>query len=328
MGTEPNRRSGRAQPWVLGQRVAVRYRVGEADGRQLYSDVLGELVGVEDPVRIRRENGDVVEMRRADVYRLSGIPPRPARRADPLELEEIAGAGWQAPDSAWLGRWWLRAADGWTQRANSVLPLGDPGLPVDDAVRRARQWYAERGLPLRFQVALPGAKELDAELDRAGLEAVSTTLLQTASISAFAGEPPITVELADAPSDGWQAGYRSRGASLPAVALSVLTNAARPVFASIVEDGEHVAIARAVVDSGWLGITAVEVAESHRRRGLAGAVMRALATWGASNGARQAYLQVTADNTVALAFYERLGFTTHHRYHYRIESAAQPNNSA
>ncbi|HEX3814652.1 MAG TPA: GNAT family N-acetyltransferase [Mycobacteriales bacterium] len=327
MGTE-RVRHGRVQPWVVGRRVVLRYRVGEADGRPLYSDVLGELVGVDDPVRIRRENGEVVEVRRADVYRLSGIPPRPERRADPLELDEIAAAGWQAPDSEWLGRWWLRAAEGWTQRANSVLPLGDPGLPVEEAVRRARQWYAERGLPLRFQLALPGSTELDAELDQAGLEAVSATLMQTASISAFAGEPPVTVELADAPSDGWRAGYRSRGASLPAVAVSVLTNAARPVFASIVEDGVHVAIARAVVDSGWLGITAVEVAESHRRRGLAGAVMRALATWGARNGARQAYLQVTADNTPALAFYERLGFTTHHRYHYRIEPATLRNSSA
>jgi N-acetylglutamate synthase len=68
-------------------------------------------------------------------------------------------------------------------------------------------------------------------------------------------------------------------------------------------------------------VTAVEVAPTHRRRGLGTEVMRALATWGACNGARQCYLQVEAGNEAAQAMYGRLGFRTHHRYHYRIDSA-------
>ena len=49
----------------------------------------------------------------------------------------------------------LRAAGGFTGRANSVLPLGDPGRPLPDAVRAAEAWYAERGLSPMFTLFGP-----------------------------------------------------------------------------------------------------------------------------------------------------------------------------
>ena len=44
-----------------------------------------------------------------------------------LELERVAAAHWRGTEQEWLGEWLLRAADGFTGRANSALPLGDPG---------------------------------------------------------------------------------------------------------------------------------------------------------------------------------------------------------
>jgi GNAT superfamily N-acetyltransferase len=307
--------------------VVLRRRLGVHEGREQYADVLGELVGTDDPIRIRRENGEIVEVPRAEIHRMKPIPPRPTRLIEPLELEEIAAAGWPAAETEWLGRWLLRAAEGWTGRANSVLPLGDPGLHVDQAIGRVREWYAARRLPARFQVPSPGADEVDAALEAAGFTAYSPTLVQTASLAAFSAQPRVEVALDATPSPEWLAAYHYRGGdSLPPVALPILTGAKLPVFASVVEAGQTVAVARAVVDSDWLGVTAVDVAPTHRRRGLATDVMRALATWGARNGARQSYLQVAAENEPAQALYERLGFRTHHRYHYRMD-AARPDTA-
>ena len=42
-------------------------------------------------------------------------------------LERAAARHWQAPETERLGEWLLRAAAGFTGRANSALPLGDPG---------------------------------------------------------------------------------------------------------------------------------------------------------------------------------------------------------
>jgi RimJ/RimL family protein N-acetyltransferase len=69
-----------------------------------------------------------------------------------------------------------------------------------------------------------------------------------------------------------------------------------------------------VPDPRWLGLSLIEVVPAERRRGLAKAVVGALARWAAALGAQRAYLQVEAHNTAAVALYERLGFATHHTY--------------
>ncbi len=98
-------------------------------------------------------------------------PAASARRRGPVAFyEELArisarrGSRWTGA----IGDWELRAASGFTRRANSVLPLGDPGTPLDEALAAVRRWYAARGLPARIQLATgrrhPGtaARELEA----------------------------------------------------------------------------------------------------------------------------------------------------------------------
>ena len=132
------------------------------------------------------------------------------------------------------------------------------------------------------------------------------------------------MELAAAPDDAWLAGYRYRGTPLPPVAYDVLVNADGPVFASVRDDpppAPLAAVARGAVVDGWLCVTAVTVDERHRRRGLATAVMATLGAWARDRGAHSCLLQVAGDNSPALALYARLGFTEHHRYHYRLGPA-------
>jgi ribosomal protein S18 acetylase RimI-like enzyme len=81
------------------------------------------------------------------------------------------------------------------------------------------------------------------------------------------------------------------------------------------------AVARGVLVEDWLVVTAVTVAEQARRRGLGTAVMAALGEWARDRGGRSCLLQVVETNGPALALYERLGFTEHHRYHYRLAPA-------
>ncbi len=97
----------------------------------------------------------------------------------------------------------------------------------------------------------------------------------------------------------------------------MLTRHDRAGFASVTLDGEIAAIGRGVIDDEWLGVSAVEVAPDLRRRGLATAVMQALWRWGAAAGAQRCYVQVSSDNTAAVALYERLGYWRHHDYRYR-----------
>ncbi len=50
--------------------------------------------------------------------------------------------------------------------------------------------------------------------------------------------------------------------------------------------------------------------------------MAALGAWARERGGHSCLLQVAGGNAPALALYERLGFTEHHRYHYRLGAGA------
>jgi GNAT superfamily N-acetyltransferase len=202
-----------------------------------------------------------------------------------------------------------------------VLVVGDPGLPLPDAVDAVTRWYADRGL--RPCAQLPGvqSRPADAAFAAAGWERDEDVLVLTAPIGPPA-PPAVPVDLAPAPDDAWLAGYRYRGSELPPVARQVLTSAEDAVFASVrLDDGPLAAVGRGALTDGWLGVTAVTVAEEHRRRGLATAVMAALQEWAAERGAHSVYLQVVAGNGPARALYRRTGFIEHHRYHYRRPAA-------
>jgi N-acetylglutamate synthase len=253
-------------------------------------------------------------------------PGTAATGIDDLELEEIAGRGWQGFESSWLGRWLLRASAGFTGRANSVLPLGDPGVSLAAALGRVSWWYADRGLPARFQVPLPARVDLDGALAELGWIATDRTHVLTAPVSAVLAAVPDRYDvqplvMETAPSPQWLRLYRYRGGPPPAAALRQLVQADRPVFMSIRDGDEPLAIARGALAAGWIGITAVEVAEPARRRGLGSHIVRELCAWAATAGpepAHSVYLQVQTGNAAALALYDRLGFTTHHDYQYRL----------
>lgn len=240
---------------------------------------------------------------------------------DPLALEEVAALGWRPVEEAWQGRWLLRASQGFTGRANSVLPLGDPGRPLADALDQVGNWYLGRCLVARFQLPLPATAALDAELATRGWTACRPSRFCVADVSAvLASTPPSSdVRLDREPSAEWLAGYHDYrgGRELPPVARRLMMSARAQCFASIVAEDRVVAIGRAAYDAGWAGVSAMAVDPAWRRRGLASRLLGALCGWAADTGAASIYLQVGAENTGARALYARHGFLQHHRYQYR-----------
>ncbi|MFJ3900909.1 GNAT family N-acetyltransferase [Streptomyces sp. NPDC090025] len=310
----------------VGKRVSVRYVTETAAPGEIYTDVVGVLTSWDAGVLlITRRTGESV---RVDAGRLvSGkvVPAAPARRRGPAasfpELARVTARAWQPVESEPLGEWTLRAADGFTRRANSVLPLGDPGLPLDAALTRVREWYAARGLPAYLQTAT-GAQDaqetLCAELDARGWTREVSAQVRIAGLAPVGDlDADISaVRLARAADESWLRRYQRFGEPGPHV-TKVLGSGPSVWFASVPGTEDiPAAIGRMVVDGRWAGFMAVEVAPEQRRRGLATAVMTALARRALDEGASAAWLQVESDNESARALYETMGFSVHHHYHH------------
>jgi N-acetylglutamate synthase len=246
-------------------------------------------------------------------------------------LLATAAGGWGHAESTWVDGWHLRAADGFTHRANSAWPIGPLERPLPDAVAAVRAWYTERGLRPLVQVII--GSELDTALAELGhAETRARSLRQTAAVSdvldTLLSVAPIGVKesFTDAPGDDWLAVYRTGG--LPPIARQVLGSGDTLQYATIYDSdsGKPLAIGRGALaappdspePAHWVGISSVETAPEARRRGLAKLVMDALLEWADEHGATDVFLEVTPDNVPAVALYDSLGFTTHHEYHYRV----------
>jgi GNAT superfamily N-acetyltransferase len=294
----------------------VRRRAGRQGERQVFSDVLGELVGLTETDLTIRTRQRTVRVPAAEVTHAKRIPDR--RRPSATEaLERVAAAGWPAPEQGYLGEWLLRAAGGWTARGNSALPIGDPGLTLPDAVDAVQDWYRARHLPPKITVPGPTGGQLTEELTQRGWSPAPPTLVQVAALSDV---PAATsaVLLEAAPSDEWFAAVAGYKGALPDLARGILTGVQVARYAEVRGPGGGlIAAGRGVIadpDRRWLGISLLTVDPGHRRRGLGRAVVGALASWAAGLGATQAYLQVEQRNTAAVAMYGRIGFSTHHAY--------------
>lgn len=296
-------------------------------GSPEFTDTVGVLTSWDQGVLlITKKDGQSVRISESSLVAGKIVPPAPARRRGPAasfeELSRVAARAWQPLESEPLGGWTLRAAAGFTRRANSVLPLGDPGIPLDDALARVTSWYAERSLPAYVQVATGAAgtqEMLGAELERRGwVNEVSAevrigALAPVADVDAPAAGD---VRLTRVPGEEWLGRYGK--VSDPDLARRMLVEGPSVWFAAL--PGGR-AIGRCVVDGRWAGFAAVTVDPAHRREGLATAVMAALARRALEEGASAAWLQVETDNLGALALYDGLGFATHHTYHhYRAAS--------
>jgi len=333
----------------IGARVVVRWRLGSAPDPRLDSpsmtDSVGELLARSDhDVTVATREGTVV-IARERIVAAKEIPPRPSRRGSPhlaismADLQRVMGPSWGALEREHLGDWELRASQGFTQRGNSVLPVGDPGVPLSEAVDRIEAWYAVRGLPPA--VSLTGPVGFDPASDPLGAEVLSRgwttgsrTLNLTAATSHVAAADPggPDVGIDEAIDEAWLAAYRQSRAVVTGATEGVLLGSPRQLFGSIAlggglaqklglstpgsRDPRPVAIGRLGLAHGWAGLGALWTDPLHRGRGLGTHLTAQLAAAAWQDGTHLMHLQVEADNRGAIHLYERLGFEQHSTYVY------------
>ena len=338
-----------------GSRVVVRHRLSEPDavGHTL-TDVVGDLADVSPELVVVTTRTGEVSVLRSSIVTVKTVPPRASRRGAPHRalsveaLQEVMVGAWGALEREWLGRWQLRAGAGYTMRANSVALLGDPGMPLAEAVDHARDWYAVRSLPLNLTLAGPVGFSVTDDplgqlvLGRGGREAERCLTMTADTAAVLAAVSPSTIpDTANTPrelrelecetrpdlTERWllaHRGYRSAhrlGASgsvdkdWERIARAVLTGSPAQLFATVIgPDGEVVALGRGGLTPGWVGLGSVWVHPDHRRRGLAQTVTRSLLAEAHTRGARATHLQVLSHNAPARSLYESMGFQPHHDY--------------
>ncbi len=249
----------------VGSRVVVRHRLERPDpltGATL-TDAVGELVADDDGILVVRTRRGEVRVPRAVVTAVKEIPPSPSRRGKPHralsveDLQRVMVGAWPAMETARLGDWVLRASRGFTQRANSVMTAGSPGIAVPDALDAVERWYAVRGLAPNLTLAGPvgfdpADDQVGAEALRRGYRPRVATLTLTAPTRLIAdlrqgsgpgGGPDVAdqqpVEVGSELTDAWFAAYRAYREVDDEAAHAILTGSPAQAFATVRDGGRR-----------------------------------------------------------------------------------------
>lgn len=245
-------------------------------------------------------------------------------------VEQACINAWPCTRQVLRWPWLIRLQGGPVRRVNSVNPLcadaADDGHELDVMLNAARALFESHDLALliRSSGLTPG---LDAALDLRGFSregetgtlyaARPTVDAQTDPELGTSAEPDagwLTLRQTVAPAD--ETTQRLLRQTVGAIALP-------RAFASLRRRGRAVAIAYGVLDRDLLVLEAVATAPDQRRRGYGRRVVAGLLRWAAAQGARQACLQVTVDNTAARRLYRTLGFDRE-LYRYRYHRPGKP----
>jgi GNAT superfamily N-acetyltransferase len=263
-------------------------------------------------LQVETRDGGIVDIKAVDVFAARVVAPE----VSALRLQEIAEAAWPTADYEQLGDWTLRSSGGAARRTNSVRVSGVPSGDLANALDYVREWYARREQRAMIQSPVPGA--IDDIVLAAGWEPDSESHFMTRTLPKEIGPEivaPVDVEIGATPSNDWltiAAPDMARGLADP------MSRAASQRFFTVYQDEIAVAVGRLAMSESWGMVTSVRTSNAARRNGHATTVMRAIDDVAHDLGIKALMLQVLIDNDAAVALYQGLGYTTHHRYRYLL----------
>ena len=307
------------QPLPL-ERIGQRFSIRLHDPAGGYRDVVGHL---KTATSLINRKGQEISFDPEQIFVWREIVERPnlAGKGAPLtlrvlELDQICNLTWPATEELENSGWLMRAADGVTNRANSVLPLVanlEVGALTDFAEKliTAQEFYQKRNLPTIFQVALPTWQLLSEKLRSIGaVETIRGNTMVT-DLTSSKQIVPAGFEIVQSNqfSDEWLAVQPTPG-------IEKILSGCTATYFTIIKNGQAIATCRIALAKDWSSITRVYVHQDFRGQGLGKAIVAAALEASFEQGATKALLQVEASNAIAIGVYESLGFNFHHEYSY------------
>jgi len=256
--------------------------------------------------------------------------PSPSVLATVRRFEAAGFRAWPAATVHYDGTWAIRLTAGLpAKRLNSVNPL-DPSDVHDIAERiaRAARRFDAYGRPLTFRISPLAGEALSAHLDMQGWARFDESLVMRMALTdAVVASALDQIPLKDIGRFiGAALKVHGADASLRP-GLSEIIGAIQPqVGLFALERGEEPLASLICVHDGDLaGLFEVATAAAARNRGHGRNLVLSALKWARLRGARQAWLQVEADNQPALSLYRSLGFEPVYPYHYRRPPGAGPD---
>jgi ribosomal protein S18 acetylase RimI-like enzyme len=241
-------------------------------------------------------------------------------------LEAAGFRAWPAETVVYDGSWLLRMTPGHpSRRLNSLVPL-DPhdARDMDIRIDNAIATFRARGIrPTVKQSPLCPPGLPDVLKDKGFSEADRTLVLVLDLDKVEFGTSIDHLPIHDVERFAEACARIDDGRDADAATIASIIGRIQPTAGLFLMEGESgpSAVGICVQDNDLAGLQQIVVSKEMRRRGLGREIVCSSLRWARVRNARQAWLQVLANNDAALALYETMGFKPAYTYSYwRLEA--------
>ncbi len=232
---------------------------------------------------------------------------------------------WPSKQTILYDGWILRFAGGITRRANSINPIFESNIQVDEKIKHCENLYLSRDLPTIFKMTSDTfPSDLDKILVSKGYERDADTSVQTMASIGFNTLDTKSIKITERFDDKWLERFikfnnyeKSKTIGLKNIVEHI---AFKKCYLDLIVDGQAIGCGLGVLEDTFIGIFDIVVDQAFRKKGYGKGIVESIMHWGYENGATIAYLQVMLNNPPALRLYEKIGFKEIYKYWYRIKS--------
>lgn len=238
------------------------------------------------------------------------------------KFEELQLNAWPSFNTEFLDGWVLRYANGYTKRANSVIPIYSSTMQNEEKIKICQGKYSVKNLPAIFKLTELN-QELDKELELLNYKKIDESIIRTKNLTITEKGSPDGINVSKNLTDEWLKSFwefSDLTENLQSAANNLLKRISNPVICCTkVSEDKVVGVGLGVIDNEHVGLFDIVVDEHYRRKGFGEEIINSILHESVKFGAKTAYLQVVADNYPANCLYDKLGFNELYRYWYRRE---------
>lgn len=237
--------------------------------------------------------------------------------------------------------WIVQFSEGYTQRANSVLPVTSNietiASDYTKKVSDCEKLYAAKNLPCIFKMTEVAPEGLNSYLKSKKYKMGAPTNVMTVmpDDNTFIDRRMSVLEKEDTsviitsiPDVFWLESFfkfeKKNDTKIKRIAtrqfkLVELNKKLKALYCRVQVSGKDVAVASAVIEDGILFLLNVVVDEKQRKKGYGKILVKNILEAGCNMGAERLCLQVVADNKAAIKLYESFGFKFYYKYWYMVK---------
>lgn len=241
-------------------------------------------------------------------------------------VEDLSLNAWPSHQIEIYDGWLLRFSYFYTHRTNSVEQIGPSAIPLHKKIAYCETRYQRWGTPSIFKISPLLPPDFDHRLSGLGYTTEHKTDVMTLDLTNYTPVlPTIQVHLQTSISPEWiQALFDLKKTTnlthrqiVPSMYQAIPKDT---IMASIRLNGKIIATGLGILDRTFIGLYAIHVHPEYRGHHFGRSICQAILNQALTADVKEAYLQVTSENSTAKNLYASLGFSHFYNYWFKIKN--------